>query len=281
MGDESSSPTAAAPSAAKQQTTQDLLADIFGSNDETPAAPSVSTPSATSAVDDIMGLFGQTSLSPQPTGASSSSYSAPPSASADLFSSLSSSPAAVAATPPPAPTPAAAAAPQQLEAYNSNGLKITLTPQRDSSNRLVVNILARFTATQPVQSVNFQAAVPKVSPLQLDSVEENRAHLAFTFLQTQKLQMLAMSKTDVSPGATETQQLRVMVAAPGVGLLPLFSLSRAARSLCRARFHRLSSGYDYASPTRSTALLSRTRPTSVSPPVLWLKLFWPDELTLL
>ena len=30
--------------------------------------------------------------------------------------------------------------------------------------------------------------------------------------------MLAMSKTDVSPGATETQQLRVMVAAPGVSL---------------------------------------------------------------
>ncbi|ORY88257.1 putative gamma-adaptin [Leucosporidium creatinivorum] len=212
MGDESSTPAAAAPSAAKQQTTQDLLADIFGSNDETPAAaPSVSTPSATSAVDDIMGLFGQTSLSPQPTGASSSSYSAPPSASADLFSSLSSSPAPVAATPPPAPTPAAAAAPQQLEAYNSNGLRITLTPQRDSSNKLVVNILARFTATQPVQSVNFQAAVPK----------------------TQKLQMLAMSKTDVSPGATETQQLRVMVAAPG--LADLSALAFARKALVRLR----------------------------------------------
>jgi AP-1 complex subunit gamma-1 len=27
--------------------------------------------------------------------------------------------------------------------------------------------------------------------------------------------MLAMSKTDVTPGSTETQQLRVMVPAPG------------------------------------------------------------------
>lgn len=38
--------------------------------------------------------------------------------------------------------------------------------------------------------------------------------------QTQKLQMLAMSKPDVSPGSTETQQLRVMVQAPGVRPLP-------------------------------------------------------------
>lgn len=35
-------------------------------------------------------------------------------------------------------------------------------------------------------------------------------------VQIQRLQMLAMSKTDVGPGATETQQLRVMVPAAGV-----------------------------------------------------------------
>ena len=42
-------------------------------------------------------------------------------------------------------------------------------------------------------------------------------------LQTQKLQMLAMSKTDVQPGSTETQQLRVMVSAAGVSLLCFWS----------------------------------------------------------
>ncbi|GAA6012835.1 hypothetical protein JCM10207_005379 [Rhodosporidiobolus poonsookiae] len=190
MGDEATSPTSAAP-AQQQQTTQDLLADIFGSGDATPAPAAAAPPS--NPVNDIMSLFGSTSLSPQPTGASASSTSA----SADLFSALSSSTAAAPSpAPSPAPAPAAQpAGPQAHEAYNRNGLRITLTPVRDASNRNVVNVLAKFTATEgePVQAVNFQAAVPK----------------------TQKLQMLAMSKPDVQPGATETQQLRVMVAAPG------------------------------------------------------------------
>ncbi|BGP02959.1 AP-1 complex subunit gamma-1 [Rhodotorula toruloides ATCC 204091] len=190
MGDEAASPTTAgAMPAAQQQTTQDLLADIFGNGDSTPAsaAPQATAP-ASSGVNDIMSLFGSTSLSPQPTGASASS--ATPSASSDLFSAMSTTPAA------PSPAPAASPAPSgptAHEAYNRNGLRITLTAVRDSNNRNVANILAKFTSTQLVSGVNFQAAVPK----------------------TQKLQMLAMSKQDVQPGATETQQLRVMVAAPG------------------------------------------------------------------
>jgi AP-1 complex subunit gamma-1 len=161
MGDESTSPTSAAPpSAVQQQTTQDLLADIFGSSDtsSTPAATSPTAPS--SNVNDIMSLFGSTSLSPQPTGYASPTAAAP-TPSNDLFSTLASTPAA-AAPQPPAAAPAPSA-PQPREAYNGNGLKITLTPIRDSNNRNVVNILAKFTSTQPVQAVNFQAAVPKVS----------------------------------------------------------------------------------------------------------------------
>ncbi|GAA6059219.1 hypothetical protein JCM10212_006612 [Sporobolomyces blumeae] len=196
MGDETTSPTsAAAPSAIQQQTTQDLLADIFGSASDAPSAASAASPTPPTApssnVNDIMSLFGSTSLSPQPTG-----YASPPAASStpsnDLFSALSSTPAASTPAPAPAPSPTPSA-PRPYEAYNANGLKITLTPMRDTNNRSVVNILAKFTATQPVQGVNFQAAVPK----------------------TQKLQMLAMSKTDVSPGSTETQQLRVMVSTAG------------------------------------------------------------------
>ncbi|GAA5973047.1 hypothetical protein JCM11641_000382 [Rhodosporidiobolus odoratus] len=188
MGDETNSPTSATSPVASQQTTQDLLADIFGTGDSTPAPAAAAAPPS-NPVNDIMSLFGSTSLSPQPTGTSASSTSA----SADLFSALSSTPAAPSPTPAPAPAAVAPAGPQAHEAYNRNGLRITLTPVRDTNNRNVVNVLAKFTSTEPVSAVNFQAAVPK----------------------TQKLQMLAMSKPDVQPGSTETQQLRVMVAGPG------------------------------------------------------------------
>ncbi|BGP57801.1 hypothetical protein JCM8202_002455 [Rhodotorula sphaerocarpa] len=209
MGDESAAGAggagagagAAATAAVPAQSAQDLLADIFGSSDAT-SAPSSSGASAAAKpsdpVNDIMSLFGSTSLSPQATGASN--------ASNDLFTAMrSTSPGGSTPTAPPAPrspapaapapsaAPAASAGPRALEAYDRNGLRITLTPVRDTNNRMVVNILAKFTATQPVSGVNFQAAVPR----------------------TQKLQMLAMSKPDVVPGATETQQLRVMVPAAG------------------------------------------------------------------
>jgi len=204
MGDEGqdgSAAAAAAPSSAQQQqTTHDLLADIFGSGDA-PAPAAAPAASASSGVNDIMSLFGSTSLSPQPTGGAPLSSSSP---SNDLFSSMSSStptpaPApAPARAPPAAAPPASSAAPQPLEAYNRNGLVITLTAVRDSSNRLVANILAKFTnsSSATLSGVNFQAAVPK----------------------TQKLQMLAMSRQDVAPGATETQQLRVMVGAAGANV---------------------------------------------------------------
>jgi len=132
MGDESTSPTSSAP-AAQQQTTQDLLADIFGSSDTstTPAATSPTAPS--SNVNDIMSLFGSTSLSPQPTGyASSTATTSTP--SNDLFSTLASTPAASA--PAPAAVAPTSSAPQPHEAYNGNGLKITLTPIRDNNNQI-------------------------------------------------------------------------------------------------------------------------------------------------
>lgn len=205
MGDEGAdgsapgaAPGGAAMPAAQQQTTHDLLADIFGSGDAAasagPAQAQAQAPQ--SAVNDIMSLFGSTSLSPQPTGASS--------ASADLFSSMSTStPSAPSPAPAPARSPAptpSAAGPQALEAYNRNGLVITLTAVRDPSNRLVANVLAKFrnasAGGSAISGVNFQAAVPK----------------------TQRLQMLAMSRQDVAPGATETQQLRVMVGAAGANV---------------------------------------------------------------
>lgn len=152
----------AAAAAVPAQSAQDLLADIFGSGDAAPAAAAAAPSQKQSdPVNDIMSLFGSTSISPQPTGPAPSSASP----SNDLFSAMSVTPAApvaaAAAAPPPAPVQMG---PQALEAYNRNGLRITLTPVRDSNNRMVVNVLAKFTSTQPVSSVNFQAAVPKVSP---------------------------------------------------------------------------------------------------------------------
>ncbi|KAK4705065.1 AP-1 complex subunit gamma-1, partial [Phenoliferia sp. Uapishka_3] len=192
MGDESAPAAGAIASVPQGQTTQDLLADIFGTNDDPPSSAPALSPTgngapAKSSMNDILGLFDSTSIS-SPTTAPSPYSSPPPTASSpmgDLFSAVSSTPGVAS---PPIPR-----APQEHEVYSQHGLRITLTGVKDSANPLVANILAKFTSTQPISGVSFQAAVPKA----------------------QRLQMMAMSRTDVAPGSTETQQLRVMVQAPG------------------------------------------------------------------
>lgn len=160
MGGDDIDSGSASQAATRQQTTQDLLADIFGTSNDEVVSPSAPAPSGQSSVNEIMGLFDSTSIS-----SSTPSYSAPPpsnpSVSNDFFSSLSST--APAPSPAPKPAPPVKSAPTPFDAYNSNGLTITLTPVRDASNPLVVNILARFTSSVEVTGVNFQAAVPKVS----------------------------------------------------------------------------------------------------------------------
>ncbi|KAH8116299.1 Adaptor protein complex AP-1 gamma subunit [Phellopilus nigrolimitatus] len=163
------------------QNSQDLLASIFGAGPSTPS-PAPATPAAPqkSAVSDIVGLFGSppASSSPSPTTAPGP---------ASLFT-----PALQSQTPP---QPSAPSVPrlQAYPAYDKNELRITLTPQVSPQRAGIVNILARFqvAGSNPVTSINFQAAVPK----------------------TQQLQMLPMSNTNVNPGATETQQMRVIAPA--------------------------------------------------------------------
>lgn len=157
MGDESTLVVPAARGISKQST-QDLLADIFGtSNDESPssAAP------AKSSVNDILGLFDSTSLSPQATGSKPTK-----STSSDLGDIFSQSPSSS-----PAPPPAKPHALETATAYESNGLKITLTPSKDPSKPNILLILARFTATagEMIEAVSFQAAVPKVRSLHFRS----------------------------------------------------------------------------------------------------------------
>ena len=157
IGDDISTPTMNGNTSGPS--TQDLLADIFGSSsmDET---PTTSEAPARNANADIMSLF-NTSSSPPPAAASGSG-----SGTGSLLDMVTPFPQPSAA-PAPAPTPAAApAAPrQQLQsypAYDKNGLKITLTPKVSPTQPGVIQILARFTASEAVEAVNFQVAVPKV-----------------------------------------------------------------------------------------------------------------------
>jgi AP-1 complex subunit gamma-1 len=207
MGDEmpvASGGASASAGASTQQSTQDLLADIFGASDmggaPAPAAAPAGQPAqkAKSSVNDILGLFGDSGSTPvAPAAAPAAAASASSAFGLDLLGGLdgsSSSPAPTQAATAPAPA-AAPAAPAASSAkahtvYEKNGLKITLTPTTNPARPEIVNITARFTATGGnVSGVNFQAAVPK----------------------THKLQMQAISNSDVVPGATETQALRVMV----------------------------------------------------------------------
>ncbi|SNX84050.1 probable golgi adaptor HA1/AP1 adaptin gamma subunit [Melanopsichium pennsylvanicum] len=213
MGDEmpvSNSAGGAASGGGTQQSTHDLLADIFGGGDSMASAPATSAPSPAAAgqnpkssVNDILGLFGDSGNTPAagapaaPAAGGSASYGGLDLLSGlDNSSSSSSAPPSVAA---PAPTPStAAAAPSAPSSgakahtvYNAHNLQITLTPTVNPARPEIVNLTARFTssASSTISSVNFQAAVPK----------------------THKLQMQAISNSDVAPGATETQALRVMV----------------------------------------------------------------------
>lgn len=201
-GTGSSSVNGSAPSSSAQQT-QDLLADIFGSG---PAAPSSSTSSApapapTSAHADIMSLFGGASSTPSaaPAPASSSSMSGLDSLS---FNSQPSAP------PPKSAAPQAPAPPTAFTAYDKHGLRVTLTPRASPTQAGVIQILAKFTATesQTIEGVNFQAAVPRVRVslpssflLSVNCTDVIEPSLSFCFLRP--------SSCRCSPCRTQTLRL--------------------------------------------------------------------------
>ncbi|KAK1221092.1 clathrin associated protein complex large subunit [Marasmius sp. AFHP31] len=184
-----------------------LIDDLFntsGSNSNA-GASSPATKSQQSTIDDILGLFGNTTtMSPPPassplTGLSAAASPPPQDSGADLLASLSISQSRPppASSPAPAPAPVQAPAPsapasklQQYTAYDKNTFKITLTPQTSAAKPGIVMILARFqvAGSSAASAITFQAAVPK----------------------SQQLQMLPMSNSTVNPGATETQQMRVV-----------------------------------------------------------------------
>ncbi|KAH9962628.1 Adaptor protein complex AP-1 gamma subunit [Russula dissimulans] len=177
LGDDISAPSVPVASVpGGHKTNEDLLAEIFGGSTET----STVTPTATSqpqkaTANDILSLFD----SPTP--------SAPPQAAPPAASSLFDLASPVTPAAPP-PKPAAPKLPLYT-VYDKNDLVISLNPQRSTTQPGVVDILARFQVKgrTAATSLNFQVAVPK----------------------TQQLQMQPMTRQDVNPGATETQQMRV------------------------------------------------------------------------
>ncbi|KAF2666769.1 Adaptor protein complex AP-1 gamma subunit [Microthyrium microscopicum] len=184
----------------KQITEQDMLLDIMGGDepsapanptngsqnnadllmdlfgDQPTSTPAAAAPAARSNVDAIMGLYGGNTGAPAPA------------ASNDLLSGLGDT-----SSPPPSAAGVRSPPPMAMhQAYNKNGLQIGFQIQR---NAQAVLTLARFrnAGNAPLSNVSLSAAVPKV----------------------QKLQLQAISTSELGPGAEATQQLRVVSAAGG------------------------------------------------------------------
>jgi AP-1 complex subunit gamma-1 len=162
-----------------QQHNADLLADILGGNTvASPTSPiangsSTGRPQQGNAAS-IMDLFDSQPTQPQQPQQQQRPAMPASTASNDILGSFSSG-----ATSPPAQ--------QAHTAYNKNSLFLTFTVSR---NAQAVQVQARFKNTSSFESlgqVNLQAAVPK----------------------TQKLQLQAISNSELGPGAEASQAMRV------------------------------------------------------------------------
>lgn len=170
-----------------QQHNADLLADILGGGASISSpppqtvspAPGAGAP-AHSNMASIMDLFDTPSTSSTPAP---SAPARPASAANDLFSGMTS--------PPPQPT---GQTPTHA-AFNKDGLVVTFQVQRNAS---AVQVIAKFRnndAFEHLSGVGLQAAVPK----------------------SQRLQLQAISSSEIGGGAEATQQMRV-VSVQGVSL---------------------------------------------------------------
>jgi AP-1 complex subunit gamma-1 len=178
----------------KKTTEEDLLFDLMGDENAQPTVDLSATISGQTNTDLLADILGGTNISsPAPPssrpqsnvndimnlfGPSGGQPPAPaPAPTADLFSTPSATP--VAPTPPPAGA---------LPCYNKNDLNVTLQVQRNAEG--VVLVTARFSNTslsEGKSNVGLQAAVPK----------------------TQKLQLNAISQSELGPGQEGLQSMRV------------------------------------------------------------------------
>ncbi|KAH8595768.1 adaptin N terminal region-domain-containing protein [Bisporella sp. PMI_857] len=170
---------------------EDLLFDIMGDGGVPPADLGAANGSQNNA-DLLADILGGSAAPPTSSGPQQSNVSS----IMDLFGSA---PAQPAAHHPPSNDPFSGmsspppqqAAPPSVPAhpcYDKNDLNITLQLQRNAEG--VIQVLARFrnnSTHQPLFNVSLQAAVPK----------------------TQKLQLNAMSSSELGPGTDATQTMRI------------------------------------------------------------------------
>lgn len=175
----SDAPSSTASPVNGSQNTADLLEGILGgtsglSSPPPQPAPSAAPPVSTGSIMDLIGSNGN-APSPAPTGP------ATPSASMDLLGGLGGTGPPAAAPPPSAPA--------VHTAYEKNGLQLALQVHRNSGGD--AQIQARFRNVSGFDSfsnVGLQAAVPK----------------------SQRLQLSAITKTDLNAGDEGTQVLKVL-----------------------------------------------------------------------
>lgn len=172
MGDETSvASPGGAGSAAPKQSNEELLSQIFGGSNATSDAPNA-TPSTggKQSINDILGLFGSGSTPAPAANTVPPSMAAMGGSAPSLFGATAASPATQPHVSAAAPASAAAQRQTGYLAYDSNSLKIMLKPQVSAQRPGIVLVTASFeaTGTQPVQGVNFQAAVPRVCQITVD-----------------------------------------------------------------------------------------------------------------
>ncbi|KAF9180490.1 clathrin associated protein complex large subunit [Haplosporangium sp. Z 767] len=171
----------------------DLLADLFGGSNVS-SSSAASKPSA-AVVSDLFSGIGSTSAASPPAS----------NAGNNILDLLGGGMAATAASPSPAPAFARTASANSngsgsspvpshktYPVYSKNGFSIVFTPQRDSSNPNVVNILATFhndtnVSGGTISGIQFHAAVTK----------------------TQQLQMRPASSSEIAGGDNATQLLKI------------------------------------------------------------------------
>lgn len=190
MGDEAatSPPGGGVPGGAvSSQTTQDLLADIFGGGAGDATSPAVSQPPK-SSVNDILGLFG-TSSTPASQAPTSSIFNN------DIIGGASAE--------------ALPVLPISYVAYDQNGLQISFVPQKAPNADNILNVTAQFVANGlgPIQNVTFQAAVPKTQKLQMLAISNPDIMPGIT--ETQQLRIM------FNPGATIRLRLRISYTNDG------------------------------------------------------------------
>lgn len=186
-----------------QITESDMLLDLMG-NDDAAAMPSQGFSANAGAAGgnnadllaDILGGGDAAPTAGAPTAAAAAARPAPAATSNSIMDLFDTGAPAASTTTNPAAASSSSSSPA-VTAYDKNGLHLTFAVQRTPQ---AVQVLARFRnsdPTAPLSNVNLQAAVPK----------------------SQKLQLQALSATELAPaGGEATQAMRVM-SVQGVSLI--------------------------------------------------------------